>query len=49
LFGVAEVMDQVAADQKEFLKFDPNEAAPPLIRVQPGGGGGAGGAGGSGC
>ena len=42
LFGVADVMDQVAADQKEMLKFDPSEPAPPLIVVQPGGGGGGG-------
>ena len=49
LFGVSDVMDQVAADQAEFIKFDPNETAPPLIRVQPGGGGGAGGGAGSGC
>ncbi len=38
LFGVADVMDQVAADQKEFLKFDPDRPAPPLIKTRPGGG-----------
>jgi uncharacterized protein (DUF302 family) len=48
LFGVSDIMDEVAADQQAFLKFDPNEPAPPLIRVQPGGGG-AGGANAGGC
>lgn len=42
LFGVGEIMDKVAEDQKTFLDFDPSEPAPPLIRVQPGGGGGGG-------
>lgn len=42
LFGVSEVMDQVAADQKEFLIFDPDMPPPPLIRKRPGGGGGGG-------
>ena len=42
LFGVGEIMDKVAADQKVFLDFDPSQPAPPLIRVQPGGGGGGG-------
>jgi uncharacterized protein (DUF302 family) len=42
LFGVSEVMDKVAADQKKFLSFDPSEPAPPLINVRPGGGGGGG-------
>lgn len=49
LFGVSSVMDKVAADQKEMLKFDPNKPAPPLIRIKPGGGGGAGGGDASGC
>jgi uncharacterized protein (DUF302 family) len=40
LLGVSETMDQVAADQKEFLSFDPNMPPPPLIRKRPGGGGG---------
>jgi uncharacterized protein (DUF302 family) len=48
LFGVGDIMEKVAADQKEFLKFDPSEPAPPLIKVQPGGGG-AGGANAGGC
>ncbi len=48
LFGVSDVMDKVAADQKEMLSFDPNEPAPPLIRIQAGGGG-AGGADTGGC
>ena len=42
LFGVSEIMDKVAADQKVFLQFDPSEPAPPLIKVKPGGGGGGG-------
>jgi uncharacterized protein (DUF302 family) len=42
LFGVSEVMDQVAADQKEFLTFDPNLPPPPLIKTRPGGGGAGG-------
>ncbi len=42
LFGVADIMDQVAADQKEFLAFDPSTPAPPLIKTAPGGGGGGG-------
>lgn len=48
LFGVGDIMEKVAADQAEFLKFDPSEPAPPLIKVQPGGGG-AGGANAGGC
>ena len=43
LFGVGEIMDQVAADQKKFITFDPKKPAPPLIRVKPGGAGGPGG------
>jgi len=42
LFGVGEVMDQVYADQKEFLISDPALPAPPLIKTRPGGGGGGG-------
>lgn len=42
LFGVSEVMDKVAADQKEFLQFDPNMPPPPLIKKRPGGGSGGG-------
>lgn len=49
LFGVSEVMDKVAADQKEFLTFDPNTPPPPLIKKRPGGGGGAGGVDTGGC
>ena len=49
LFGVSEVMDEVYADQKEFLKFDPSRPAPPLIKKRPGGGGGAGGTEDAGC
>ncbi|GAB6039912.1 DUF302 domain-containing protein [Endothiovibrio diazotrophicus] len=43
LFGIGEIMDQVAADQKKFLTFDPDKPAPPLIRIRPGGAGGPGG------
>ncbi len=45
LFGpkVGEIMGHVAADQAEFINFDPNEPPPPLIKVQPGGGGSSGG------
>jgi len=49
LFGVSDIMDQVAADQKEFLKFDPARPAPPLIKKRPGGGGGSGGEDTDGC
>ena len=49
LFGVSEVMDEVYADQKEFLKFDPSRPAPSLIKKRPGGGGGAGGTEDAGC
>jgi uncharacterized protein (DUF302 family) len=45
LFGtkVAEIMDGVAADQEKFLSFDPDKPAPPLVRIQAGGGGKGGG------
>ncbi len=49
MFGIGHIMDQVAADQKEFLKFDPNEPAPPLIRTRPGGGSGGGDGDAAGC
>lgn len=49
LFGVSDVMDQVYADQQEFLKFDPNRPPPPLIRTRPGGGSGGGGNDDAGC
>lgn len=49
LFGVSDVMDHVAADQKEFLTFDPDMPPPPLIKTRPGGGGGAGGTDTGGC
>ena len=44
MFGtkVGEIMGQVAADQAEFIKFDPEKSAPPLIRTRPGGGGAGG-------
>jgi uncharacterized protein (DUF302 family) len=42
LFGVSEIMDQVYADQKEFLNFDPSRPPPPLIKIRPGGGSGGG-------
>lgn len=49
LFGVSEIMDEVYADQKEFIKFDPSRPAPPLIKTRPGGGGGGGGKDDAGC
>ena len=44
LFGpmVADVMQQVAADQEKFITFDPTKPAPPLIRPQKSGGDGSG-------
>lgn len=44
LFGskVASIMEDVAKDQKSFVTFDPKKPAPPLIKVQPGGGGAGG-------
>jgi uncharacterized protein (DUF302 family) len=44
MFGskVAEIMGEVAKDQAEFVKFDPSEPAPPLIKIRPGGGGAGG-------
>lgn len=44
LFGpmVTEVMDQVAADQKKFIDFDPTKPAPPLVRPKSSGGGDSG-------
>ena len=50
MFGskVAAIMGEVAKDQKEFVKFDPKEPAPPLIKIKPGGGG-AGGKDAGGC
>ncbi len=42
LFGVSEIMDEVAEDQKAFISFDDSRPAPPLIKTRPGGGGGGG-------
>jgi hypothetical protein len=42
LFGVSDIMDEVYADQKEFITFDSSKPAPPLIKTRPGGGGGGG-------
>ena len=44
MFGakVGEIMGEVAKDQKEFVNFDPNKPAPPLIKIRPGGGGAGG-------
>jgi uncharacterized protein (DUF302 family) len=44
LFGanVAKIMGEVAKDQAEFVKFDPKEPAPALIKIRPGGGGAGG-------
>ena len=49
LFGIGEIMDEVYADQGEFIKFDASLPAPPLIKMRPGGGGGAGGKDDAGC
>lgn len=47
LFGplVGEVMGHVAADQKKFLVFDPNQPAPKMIEGSPGAGSAGGAAG----
>ncbi len=44
MFGekVGTIMGEVAKDQAEFVKFDPKEPAPPLIKIKPGGGGAGG-------
>jgi uncharacterized protein (DUF302 family) len=44
MFGskVSAIMGEVAKDQAEFVKFDPSEPAPPLIKIRPGGGGAGG-------
>lgn len=42
MFGIGHIMDEVYADQLEFIRFDPSRPAPPLIKVRPGGGGGGG-------
>lgn len=44
MFGakVGEIMGHVAEDQMKFIDFDPEKAAPPLIKTRPGGGGGGG-------
>jgi uncharacterized protein (DUF302 family) len=44
MFGekVGTIMGEVAKDQAEFVKFDPEQPAPPLIKIQPGGGGAGG-------
>jgi uncharacterized protein (DUF302 family) len=42
LFGIGDVMDQVAADQQKMITFDASKPAPPLIRTRPGGGGAGG-------
>ena len=42
LFGLGEVMQQVAADQQKIIELDPAKPAPPLIRIRPGGGGAGG-------
>jgi len=48
MFGVGDIMGEVAKDQEQFVTFDPNKPAPPLIKVRPGGGG-AGGKADDGC
>jgi uncharacterized protein (DUF302 family) len=44
MFGqkVGAIMGEVAKDQAEFVKFNPDEPAPPLIKIRPGGGGAGG-------
>ena len=42
LFGIADIMDEVYADQQAFIQFDDSRPAPPLIKGRPGGGGGGG-------
>jgi len=49
MFGISDIMDEVYADQQEFIKFDSNLSAPPLIKTRPGGGGGGGGKDDAGC
>lgn len=50
MFGplVGEVMGHVAADQEQFLRFDPSKPAPKMIEGSGGGEGKAGGSGGGG-
>lgn len=49
LFGIGDIMDEVYADQQEFIKFDASLPAPPLIKTRPGGGGGGGADSDAGC
>ena len=49
LFGIGEIMDEVYADQQQFITFDDSKSAPPLIKTRPGGGGGGGGKDDAGC
>jgi len=49
LFGISEIMDEVFADQQEFIQFDASLPAPPLIKKRPGGGGGGDGKEDAGC
>lgn len=51
LFGskVASIMEKVAEDQAQFIKFDPKKPAPPLQRMRPGGGAAGGNGDASGC
>lgn len=48
MFGVGDIMAEVAKDQEQFITFDPKKPAPPLIKIRPGGGG-AGGKDADGC
>jgi len=48
MFGVGDIMAEVAKDQAIFTTFDPKKPAPPLIKIKPGGGG-AGGKSADGC
>ncbi len=49
MFGIGDVMDEVYADQQEFIKFDASLPAPALIKGGPGGGGGGAGGEEAGC
>jgi hypothetical protein len=51
MFGplVGDIMGQVAEDQKQFLAFDPDMPAPPMILPSTGGGAQGGAGGGGGC
>jgi uncharacterized protein (DUF302 family) len=51
MFGpmVGDVMGEVAKDQEKFVKFDPSQPAPAMIKPAPAAAGGAGGGAAGGC